>query len=132
MSVEVDTSRLNRILRNVDGDMADVVATVGFAIEREYKKNVPVDTGATRSSTMTKLPNGNPTPAAWAGVAYVDLPEPHKGEAIVGPTTNYAIHIELGTESMAARPVLMQAVATVTRDIDGIIRTPARRALEGT
>ena len=132
MSVEVDTSRLNRILRNVDGDFADVVATVGFAIEREYKINVPVDTGATRASTFTKLPTGGNQPAAWEGVQYVDLPDPGDLEAIVGPTTNYAIDIELGTSRMAARPVLTQAVETVARGLGSTISTPARRALEGT
>lgn len=131
MSVQVDTSRLNRILRNVDGDMAEVVRTVGFAIEREYKIHVPVDSGATEASTWTKTKNGGNQPAHWEGVVYVDLPEPKPLEAVVGPTTNYAIWIELGTSRMAARPVLTQAVATVTRDLDRHIQPGTRRALEG-
>lgn len=119
MSVTVDTTRLNRIIRTCDGEMADVIATVAFAIERIYKINVPVDTGATRSSTFTKLKRGGHQPAQRDGVVYVDLPEPQSDlEAIVGPTTEYAIDIELGTNRMAARPVLTQAVEQVTNDME--------------
>lgn len=132
MSVEVDTSRINRILRNVDGDFAEVVATVGFAIERIAKTMAPVDTGALRASIYTKLPNGSLRPTERAGVQYVKLPNPRRGEAIVGPTVGYAIVVELGSDTQAAQPYLTPAVVQVGRGLDLYIRTGARRALEGT
>lgn len=132
MSVQVDTSRLNRILRDVDGDMADVVRTVGFAIEREAKTVAPVDTGALRASIYTKTKAGGRAPAQWTGVVYVDLPEPHDQlEAIVGPSTEYSIYVELGTSRQAAQPYLTPAVESVARDIEHIIQPGTRRALEG-
>lgn len=132
MSVEVDTSKLNRILRSVDGDMADVVATVGFAIERVAKTLAPVDTGALHDSIYTKTKAGGRQPSQRAGVVYVDLPEPHSQlQVIVGPTVSYGIFLELGTGTQAAQPYLTPAVEQVTRDLDRHIRTGSRRALEG-
>lgn len=132
MSVEVNTTRLNQILRNVDGDMADVVASVAFAVERIAKTMSPVDTGANRASIYTKTKAGGRAPAQWTGVIYVDLPEPHDQlEAIVGPTTEYGIFLELGTSRRAATPFLTPAVEQVARDLERHIGTGTRRALEG-
>lgn len=132
MSVEVNTTRLNRILRNVDGDMAEVLASVGFAIERIAKTLSPVDTGANRASIYTKTKKGGRAPDQWTGVVYVDLPEPRTElEVIVGPTTEYAIGLELGTNRRAATPFLTPAIEQVTRDLERLIRPGARDALEG-
>ena len=119
MSVTVDTTRLNRIIQTCDGEMADVVATVAFAIERLAKMNAPVDTGALRSSIYTKTKQGGRQPAQRDGVVYVDLPEPESDlEAIVGPTVEYGIWQELGTSRNAAQPYLMPAVEQVTNDME--------------
>jgi HK97 gp10 family phage protein len=118
MSVEVDTTRLNRIIHNSDGEVADVIATIAFAIERLAKVNAPVDTGALRSSIYTKLKTGGHEPAQRDGVVYVDIPEPESElEAIVGPTVEYGIWVELGTSRMAAQPFLTPAVEQVTNDL---------------
>lgn len=119
MSVEVNTTRLNRIIRNVDGNMADVVATIGFAVERVAKELAPVDTGALRSSIYTKIKQGGHQPDQRDGVVYVDLPEPESElEAIVGPTVEYGIWLELGTDRMAAQPYLTPAVEQITNNLE--------------
>lgn len=119
MSVTVDTSRLNRILRSCDGDMADVIATVAFAIEREAKVRAPVDTGALRASIYTKLKQGGHQPTQREGAVYVDLPDPESElEAIVGPTVEYGIWQELGTNRMAAQPYLTPAVERIASQLE--------------
>lgn len=117
--VTVNTVRLNNIIRNVDGNVADVIATIAFAVERQAKINAPVDTGALRSSIYTKLKHGGHQPDQRDGVVYVDIPEPkNELEAIVGPTTEYALWVELGTGRMAAQPYLLPAVEQVSADLD--------------
>ena len=119
MSVEVDTSRLNRIIRRVDGNMAEVIATIGFAVERVAKELAPVDTGALRSSIYTKLKAGGHHPDQRDGVVYVDLPEPESDlEAVIGPTVEYGIWLELGTDRMAAQPYLTPAVEQIASNLE--------------
>lgn len=119
MSVEIDTSRLNRIIRRVDGNMGDVIATIAFAIERLAKIKAPVDTGALRSSIYTKLKSGGHQPDQRDGVVYVDIPEPESElEAVVGPTVEYGIWLELGTGHMAAQPYLLPAVEQIANDLE--------------
>ena len=117
--VTVNTTRLNNIIRNVDGDVADVIATIAFAVERQAKLNAPVDTGALRASIYTKLKSGGHQPGQYDGVVYVDLPEPESElVAIVGPTTEYGIFVELGSSRRAATPYLQPAVDQITNDLD--------------
>lgn len=121
MSVTVDTVRLNRIVRNVDGNMGDVIATIAFAIERQAKINATpfVDTDAHRSSIYAKLKAGGHQPDQRDGVVYVDIPEPESElEAIVGPTVEYGIWLELGTNHMAAQPYLLPAVEQIANDLE--------------
>lgn len=119
MSVTVNTVRLNRIIRNVDDDVADVIATIAFAVERLAKENAPVDTGALRASIYTKTKAGGHQPTQSDGVVYVDIPEPENDlVAIVGPTVEYGIWQELGTNSMAAQPFLLPAVEQIANNLE--------------
>lgn len=119
MSVTVNTIRLNRIIRASAGNVADVIATIAFAIERQAKVNAPVDTGALRSSIYTKLKHGGHQPDQRDGVVYVDIPEPDSElEAIVGPTVVYGINQELGSSHTAAQPYLSPAVEYVADNLE--------------
>jgi HK97 gp10 family phage protein len=129
MSVTVNTTRLNNIIRNVDGDMADVVATIAFAVERVAKTMAPVETGALKASIYAKLKKGGHQPTQFDGVVYVDLPEPESElEAIVGPTVEYGIYLELGTSRQSAQPYLTPAVEQITNSLERY-RRDMRRAL---
>lgn len=119
MSVTVNTTRLNRIIHNVDGDVADVIATIAFAVERLAKENAPVDTGALRASIYTKTKAGGRQPTQSEGAVYVDIPEPENElEAIVGPTVEYGVFVELGSNRSPAQPYLLPAVEQIANSLD--------------
>ena len=131
MTVTVSTTRLNRIIRGVDDDVADVIATIAFAVERAAKERAPVDTGALRASIYTKLKRGGHEPTQWDGVVYVAIPDPDSDlEAIVGPTVEYAIVQELGGNTHAAHPYLLPAVEQVANQLEQF-NGDFRRAVTG-
>lgn len=67
-----------------------------FVIERESKKNTPVDTGRLRASTQT-------------------LFSPLRGE--VGTNVFYDIFVHEGTRYMKARPYLLNAIKSTEQQI---------------
>ncbi len=104
----VDTSRLNRIIRNIDGNASQVVRTIAFAIERKAKELAPVDTGAHRSSYQV-VTKDEPSQSGE-----VPIPVPtEKTVAHVGPAMEYSLALEYGTTTMAAQPSLTPAVAAI-------------------
>lgn len=117
-STELDTSKLDSILRNLEGNVADKIAKAGFAVEGRAKIKVPVDTGATRASIYTSLQSGDRSDDAMAdasarrpGVELEPLPKPSDSHtAYVGPTTEYAAELEFGAANRAAQPYLVPAV----------------------
>ena len=119
MSVTVNTRRLDVIIRNAPGNVAEVIETIAFAVERRAKEMAPVDTGALKSSIFTKTKRGGRQPNQRDGVVYVDLPEPENDtQAIVGPTVDYGIWQELGTSRTAAQPYLVPAVEAVASSLE--------------
>ncbi len=127
MIVEVDTRKLNKLIRKIPGNVADAVASVAFAIEREAKINAPVDTGALRNSIYARIGRsggGNFSEVA-AQVSSADsdavvweLPQPeNEMTAYVGPSVEYAVYVELGTSQRAAQPYLTPAVNTVANGL---------------
>ena len=125
--VEVDTRKLNRLIRKIPGNVADAVASVAFAIEREAKINAPVDTGALRNSIYARIGrNGGGNFSEIAGqvssangdARVGELPQPeNETTAYVGPSVEYAVYVELGTSKMAAQPYLTPAVNAVANGL---------------
>jgi hypothetical protein len=136
-NIEVDTTRLDRILRNLPGNVADNVRAIAFNVEGKSKVNAPVDTGALRASHYTKTYDGaqqNGSSASEAQIAntvrgmneaeFVPLPTPaNANEAYVGPSVNYAIDVHYGTTRMTGRPYLADAV----RDAENELEAAGRR-----
>lgn len=129
-SVSLDTSKLDSILRKLDGNVADAIAKAGFAVEGRTKVNIQqmdaIDTGALLNSVYTSLANGSEGQAAIAearsrrpGVAINELPVPRENHtAYVGPSVSYASEVHFGSGTMAGRPFLLQAV----RDTEVLFR----------
>jgi HK97 gp10 family phage protein len=120
--VELDTRKLNALIRKIPGNVADAVAATAFAIERQAKINAPVDTGALRNSIYSRVgkSGGNHTEAAASvasarpGTQMGVLPEPENATtAYVGPGVEYAVYVELGTSKRGAQPFLLPAVRAV-------------------
>lgn len=106
--IEVDTSRLDRILKNLPGKEVDNNRAIAFRIEAGAKAKAPVDTGALRNSIYTECggqksgtPGDNP------------FPSPKGSDAHVGPSVEYGLFVEFGTRHMGAQPFLVPAVREV-------------------
>lgn len=116
--VRVDTSRINRILKNLDGNVGKVVRSLGFAIERKAKEKAAVDTGAMRSSIYVRTYEGTDMPGGRTDVERVELPQPPtKTSVTVGPSVAYSVFVEFGTATQAAQPFLTPAVSEVENDL---------------
>lgn len=124
--VQLDTRRLNRILRNLPGNTSDAVGKVAFSIERKAKMKAPVDTGALRASIYTRVgtrQDGFTQARAAAKARNPDedmheLPEPENNTtAHVGPSVEYAVEVEYGTNRKAAQPYLTPAVRETEREL---------------
>jgi HK97 gp10 family phage protein len=122
---ESDTSRLNRILANLDGNTQEAVRVTAFAIERKAKPKTRLDTGALRSSIYTRVGRRpTPLPVVEGNPERVELPEPENEQtAHVGPSVDYAIWNELGTERMAAQPFLGPAVNEAADELERNMRS---------
>ena len=122
VSVDIDTKVLDRLLKQMPGSVSKNIRIVAFALEGRAKLKAPVDTGALRASiyTRTRKSGGGFSSSMIKGFAKItkkhanvgtrevtELPAPQGDEiAIVGPTVDYGIYVELGTRRMAARPFL--------------------------
>lgn len=120
--VEIDTRRLNALIRKIPGNVATAVAATAFAIQRQAQINAPVDTGALRNSIYTRIgnkPDGYSAMAAEvtslnSGATLGELPEPENATtAYVGPSVEYGVYVELGTSKRGAQPYLGPAVDAV-------------------
>lgn len=115
--VVVDTSGINRILRNLPGNRDRVVRRIALEVEAIAKRKAPVDTGALRASIYTRTAGGGEeSPGAQA------LPAPERGVAHVGPSVEYGVYQELGTSDMAPQPYLAPAVAEVRAHLERFAR----------
>ena len=112
LKYEVDTRRLDAIMKRVPGSAAEVNKRVGFLIEGHAKSKSPVDTGANKSSIYTATKDqDNYVPREGSH----PLPKPAGNVVHVGPSMEYSFFLEFGTRHMAARPFLMPAVEEVAR-----------------
>ena len=53
-TIQIDTSGINRILRNLPGNRDRLVRRIAFEVEARAKQKAPVDTGALRASIYTR------------------------------------------------------------------------------
>lgn len=123
-SVSLDTSKLDSILRKLDGNVADAIKKTGFAVEGRAKIRAPVDTGALRASIYTSLAGGGRSDDAMADararnpdVETTPLPVPRDNHtAYVGPSVEYAMELEMGSAGRAAQPYLLPAVRETEKE----------------
>ncbi len=128
-SVQIDTSGINRILRNLPGNRDQVVRRIAFEVEARAKQKAPVDTGALRASIYTRTSNEQ-VPGVPGDPERLDLPAPEEGVAHVGPSVDYGAPVELGMEGRTPRPYLGPAVAEVRTNLERF-RDDFRRMAEG-
>lgn len=85
--------KFKKISREVSNDLEQALVTGALRVERDAKKNAPVDTGRLRSSISSRLfddEDGNPV-------------------AEIGTNTVYAVAVEYGTTKQSAQPFLLPA-----------------------
>ena len=114
MKVKLDNSRLNNIISNAETNTENFVNSVAFSVEREAKILVPVDTGALRNSIYTDTAKTANKPVDQD----YELPRGNHKTAYVGPTMEYAIYVELGTNKMDAQPYLIPAVERIAHQLN--------------
>ena len=128
--VEVDTSRLNRILRNLNDNTGKATRATAFVIEAKAKQNIQtmqaIDTGSLLNSIYTRTSSGayesgqrvaSVPPIPNNEAERQELPRPKSNEATVGPSVNYGIYVELGANGVSPRPYLAQAVRDTTNEL---------------
>jgi HK97 gp10 family phage protein len=91
--VEIVYNRLPQLSDEIADRVEAVVRKSGHMVEAYAKQVVPVDTGTLKNSIMTEFPDRFTTEIA--------------------PHTEYAIYVEYGTRSMAARPYMRPAAERV-------------------
>ena len=87
--VTIERKRLDRLILLLPAQVEAICEIAARNIELMSKDRVPVDTGATKNSIR------------------VDTPRPFQRR--IGPTTDYAPHLEFGTNRMPARPYIVPA-----------------------
>lgn len=102
-SIDVDAAGflagLQAAIAGIKLETAADLQRLGQKAARNMRQLAPVDTGRLRNSIG--VTNGSDSRGP-----YVD----------VGPTTDYAIHVEFGTSRMAAQPFVRPGLAEALRD----------------
>lgn len=120
ISSQVDTRRLNRIIKNLPGATEATNRKIAFEIEARAKVYSPIDTGANRSSihTITSKSSNFARAAADAHgkrpeVSVQPAPTPRGTDAHVGAGMEYSAALEYGSRGRSGRPYLGRAVNEV-------------------
>jgi len=94
ISVRVISNRIPSLPSTVKTDTSTEVKRAAFDVEALGKAKAPVRTGTLRRSITTQIDEGGM-------------------RAVVGPSVDYGIYVELGTRHMAARPYMRPAAEAV-------------------
>lgn len=114
-----DTRNLDRLISNIPGKTEEVIKAVAFQVEAIAKRLAPVDTGALRNSIYVRFSDSNPSTT----VTVEELPKPtNQFSAVIGPSVEYAIYVELGTSFMSAQPYLLPALREVEQQLEQYFR----------
>ncbi len=145
-STTLDTSVLDAIIRNLDGNVENAVAKAAFAIEGKAKLKAPVDTGALRASIHVSMKRSSGFDDAKASATqrsqrkngaglfkplkdenFVQLPMPRDdATAYVGPSVEYGASVELGSATRAGTPYLQPAVREVEDDFRKLLASAVK------
>lgn len=101
MTVELDTTVLDRLSRRFGGSGDNAAAAIAFLIEGKAKMLAPVDTGTLKNS--------------------IHVENTGLGKRIVTDSVEYGVYVELGTSRMAAQPYLVPATEATGVEINQII-----------
>lgn len=130
--VTKSTHALNAIRKAMPENTRELVVGMSTAVEDEYRKNAPRDTGSMAESAYVQLKDGayqhgNKTTVSAVEAAALalnpdakiqHLPTPtNETTAYVAPVVTHWLFNEWGTRYMAARPTLTQARAKVQREL---------------
>jgi HK97 gp10 family phage protein len=122
ITYEINTRRLEQILARLPGNTEQAIRAVGFAIEAAAKTKAPVGTGALLNSIYTVTTKHDGYPAVDTDAERVSLPAPKADEGFVGPSVEYGLYVEVGTNRMAAQPYLLPAVRQVEGNLADYFR----------
>lgn len=119
--VKLDTRRLNSIVNNIEDTTENFIKSIGFSVEARAKTKSPTDTSANKNSiytsTKTEEHGRDMSIANTLGRDSYNLPRGTKTKVYVGPSMSYSIHLEFGTNRMAARPYLIPALEEVASQL---------------
>lgn len=102
VSIRVVSNKLPRLPAELESDVAADVKRAASEIEALGKAKAPVRTGTLRRSIHTVLSEND-----------------HK--AVIGPSVDYGLFVEMGTRHMGARPYMRPAAeAVLPRYVDRI------------
>lgn len=118
MSVKLDTSGADRIVKNINKNLNKSGRKIGFFIQGRAQSYAPVQTSALRNSiyTVTKDDNGYGSASGKVKSANPKAEtEPHPDPtgntiAVVGPCVDYAEWVEFGTSRQESQPYFTSAL----------------------
>lgn len=142
--IEVDTTVIDRILRNAGANAEAGVRKIAFSLEGKTKRQIravrAIDTGALINSVYTRTYRGAAQDGTNTSEGQVQarvrslnrsaeleqLPVPRgPHEAFVGPSVKYALHVHYGTTRRSGRPFLRNAVDEIGRELQDAFRDVA-------
>lgn len=121
MSIKVDKRNLTNMRNNTDEKTNTFVRSLALQVEAEAKKLSPKDTGTNANSIYTRTSRNESAPVG----STTELPKPDDFSAYVGPSTNYGIFLELGTEHINPRPYMVPAL----RKIQSSVKEEAKKII---
>lgn len=112
--VTTDTTRLNRLIDRIPGNRKTAIKAVGFRVEALAKMKAPVDLGNLRNSIYMRSSEENPV----SELATEELPKPPESSVYIGPSVEYGVYQELGTNVMDAQPYMLPALREVESELE--------------